>query len=104
MHEKSPESYAIATYLWVFGLAMLGGLVSFMKRLVKGRKWRTGEFIGEIAASAFAGVLAFYVCEYIGISQVASAAIVGIAGHSSSKVITLLEGATTEILNRFGKK
>jgi len=104
MPDKSPENYAIATYLWVFGLAMLGGVVSFMKKLMNGRKWKAGDFVGDIAASAFAGVLTFYICESLNVPQVASAALVGVAGHSSSKVMVVLEDVTTEVLKRFRGK
>ena len=62
MPEKSPEAYSFITYGWVFALAILGGVVSFMRKLQEGhtRVFNLVEFIGEIVTSAFAGVLTFW--------------------------------------------
>lgn len=56
MPEKSPEAYSFITYGWVFALAILGGVVSFMRKLQEGhtRVFNLVEFIGEIVTSAFA--------------------------------------------------
>lgn len=100
MPEKAPEDFAMITYLWVLGLAMLGGVVSFVKKLKDGKKWKVGEFVAEIATSAFVGVITFYVCQWFGLSQVGTAALVGIAGHSSSRAISVFESLLTNVLGR----
>lgn len=94
MPEKSPENYALLTYLWVFGLSVLGGVVSFMRKVKEGhaRAWNFAELFGEIATSAFAGVMTFYLCEWSGFAPLATAAFVGIAGHMGSRSIKVLEG------------
>lgn len=94
MPEKSPENYTLLTYFWVFGLSALGGAVSFMRKVREGhaRAWNFAELLGEIATSAFAGVMTFYLCEWSGFAPLATAAFVGIAGHMGSKAIALLEG------------
>lgn len=94
MPEKSPENYTLLTYFWVFGLSALGGLVSFIHKVKHGhaKAWNFAEFVGEIATSAFAGVMTFYLCEWSGFDQLATAAFVGISGHMGSKAIKLLEG------------
>ena len=91
--DKSPETYSALTYLWVFGLAALGGAVSFIRKIKLGhaRVFNVVEFIGEIFTSAFAGVLTFYLCEWSSFSQLATAAFVGIAGHMGSRAIFMLE-------------
>jgi len=60
MPEKDPTSYSFLTYVWVFGLAILGGVVSFMRKLQDGhaKVFNLVEFFGEIVTSAFAGVIA----------------------------------------------
>lgn len=88
MPEKSPETYAAATYLWVLALAILGGVVSYFKTL-KGRQWKATELAIEVATSAFVGITAFYLCEAAGIPQVFTAAVVGISGHFSNRALVL---------------
>lgn len=94
MPEKSPETYSFLTYGWVFALAILGGVVSFMRKLQDGhtRVFNLIEFIGEIVTSAFAGVLTFWMCEHSGLSPLVTAAFVGISGHMGSRAIFMAEG------------
>ena len=91
--EKDPTSYSFLTYLWVFGLSSLGGVVSFLNKLKKGhaRAFNIAEFMGEIATSAFAGVITFWLCENANISPLVTAALVGVSGHMGSRAILLFE-------------
>jgi len=92
--EKSPETYSVLTYLWVFGLSALGGAVSFIRKVKDGhaRAFNVAELFGELFTSAFAGVLTFYLCEWSGFAPLATAAFVGIAGHMGSRALFQLEG------------
>ena len=94
MPEKDPTSYSFLTYGWVFGLAILGGVVSFMRKLQAGhaKVFNIVEFLGEIVTSAFAGVIAFWLCENAEFSPLMTACIVGVSGHMGSRAIFLLEG------------
>ena len=94
MPEKDPTSYSFLTYGWVFGLAILGGVVSFMRKLQDGhtRAFNIVEFIGELVTSAFAGVLTFWMCEHASLSPLVTAAFVGVSGHMGSRAIFLVEG------------
>ena len=98
MPEKSPESYSFITYGWVFALAILGGVVSFMRKLQEGhtRVFNLVEFIGEIVTSAFAGVLTFWMCEHANISPLMTAAFVGVSGHMGSRALFMAEGWLTK--------
>jgi hypothetical protein len=93
MPEKDPTSYSLLTYLWVFGLSSLGGFISFINKLKKGhaRAFNIAEFMGEIATSAFAGVITFWLCENSNISPLITAALVGVSGHMGSRAILLFE-------------
>lgn len=93
MIEKDPTSYSFLTYLWVFGLSSLGGFISFMNKVKKGhaRAFNIAEFMGEIATSAFAGVITFWLCENADISPLVTAAFVGVSGHMGSRAIMLFE-------------
>lgn len=91
--EKSPETYGLFTYAWVIGLSAAGGAVAFMRKFKAGhvRAFNVVEFVGECATSAFAGVMTFYLCEWSNFTQLATAAMVGIAGHMGSRAIANLE-------------
>jgi len=93
MPEKDPTSYSFLTYGWVFGLAILGGVVSFMRKLQAGhaRVFNLVEFLGEIVTSAFAGVITFWMCEHSNLSPLVTAALVGISGHMGSRSIFMAE-------------
>ena len=93
MLEKDPTSYPLLTYAWVLGLSVLGGFVSFINKLKEGktRAFNIAEFLGEIATSAFTGVITFWLCENAQFSPLITAALVGISGHMGSRAISLFE-------------
>lgn len=64
-----------------------------MRKLRRGhvRAFNFAEFIGELSASAFAGVTTFYLCQWSGFSPVLTAALVGISGHMGSRAIFMME-------------
>lgn len=105
MLEKDPTSYSLLTYSWVFGLAILGGIVSFMRKLQEGhaRIFNLAEFIGEIVTSAFAGVITFWLCEHAQISPLMTAAFVGISGHMGSRAIFMAEKWLTKQFPKSGE-
>lgn len=90
---KSPWGYELAVYIWVTCLSTLGGVVSFMRKLKEGnaRAFNIIEFIGEIATSAFAGIITFFMCQWAGFSDLLTASMVAVSGHMGSRAIFLLE-------------
>ena len=84
--EKDPTSYSLITYTWVFCLAILGGIVNFMRKLQNGqaRIFNIAELVGEVVTSGFAGVICFWLCENANISPLVTAALVGIVANFSS--------------------
>ena len=91
--DPGPFDYPIRTYLWVFGLSILGGIVAYMRALRResNRTFRMIEFIGELCTSAFAGILAFWLCTAMEVPQLVMAATIGVAGHMGSSAIQLME-------------
>lgn len=89
----SPGDYSWLTYLWVIGLSVIGGVISFMRKIEAGeaRPFNFVELIGEMTTSGFVGVLTFWLCEANGIQPLIAAAMVGIAGHMGSRVLFQLE-------------
>lgn len=93
MEPKDPTSYSLITYLWVMGLSVGGGLVSYMHKLQLGvrRPFSLIEFIGELVTSGFTGVITYFLCESSGISPLLTAVFVGISGHMGSRALFLIE-------------
>lgn len=105
---KDPTSYTWITYAWVLVLAGLGGFVSFVRKVRVGQShpWSIAEFIGELATSAFAGLMTFYLCEAARIEPLMTAALVGVSGHMGSRAIYQFEmmmrsGSITKGLRAF---
>lgn len=93
MPEKDPLSYSLITYGWVILLSTWGGVVSFREKVRKriAKKINLVEFIGEISASAFVGLLTFYICEYYGANKLLEPAIIGISGHMGTRGLWMTE-------------
>lgn len=103
MPDKSPENIAAVQYFWVFALAMLGGTVSYLKKLKNGKKWKVTDLLIEVITAAFAGVITFYLCMWVGIADIGAAALVGVSGHFSSRAITLFGKILDKVLGKIGE-
>lgn len=93
MTVKDPLSYSLGQYGLMLGISVLGGLVSWYARVRAGKAelWSINALIGEVATSAFAGLLSFYLCEWAGFPPLLTASVVGISGHMGTRGIQLLE-------------
>lgn len=83
----------LITWLWVVGMSLLGGLVSFMRKVKAGhaRAWNFTEFVGEIATAALVGIITFNLCRWLTYPPSLTAALVGIASHMGSRALFKLE-------------
>lgn len=90
---KDPLSYPAKQYVFVLGVAMVGGLVSFYARVRKGEVMALNvtQLVGELATSAFAGMLCFWLCELSNAPQLLTASLVGVAGHMGTRAIATFE-------------
>lgn len=95
---KDPMGYPLKTYGFMLCVAVIGGLVSFYGKVRRKEVEALSimHLIGEIATSAFAGLLTFWVCEYFDIQQILTAPLVGVAGHLGAKTISWLESAAKQ--------
>ncbi|MBP8110709.1 MAG: phage holin family protein [Agitococcus sp.] len=96
MPEKNPFFTTIAdllTYAWVFGLAMLGGAASFVRRVRSGQAKYSNiiELIGELVVSAFAGLVTFFLCRSANFDEMLTAAFIAISGHMGTRIIFMFE-------------
>ena len=99
---KDPLNYPLKQYAFLLGLAVLGGFVSWYTRVRKGEiaAWNVHHLIGELATSAFAGLIAFWLCEWGNLPPMLTAAIVGVSGHMGAKAINFVE---TRLKSRLDK-
>ena len=79
----------LLTWLWILGLSLLGGFVSFYQKLKAGhvRAWNFTEFVGELATSALVGIITFKLCQWQGYSSDLAPALVGITSHMGSRAL-----------------
>jgi hypothetical protein len=88
---------AVITWLWIFGLSMLGGVASFLQKLKSGyvRAWNFTEFIGEITASGLTGIITANLCDAMNVPAPMKYALVGISSHMGSRALFKLEALFT---------
>ena len=104
--DKDPSTYGLITYLWVTGLAAWGGLINFYRKVKSGetRAFNVVELIGEIATSAFAGLITFWLCEAAQLDPLVTAALVGISGHMGSRALYQFERWAQALLGNVSSK
>jgi len=90
---KDPLNYPLKQYGFMLATALLGGLVSWYAKVRKGEisAWNVMQLIGELCTSAFAGLVAFWVCEYLNSPPLLTASLVGMAGHMGTRAIQTFE-------------
>lgn len=95
---KDPMSYPLKTYGFMLFVAVLGGVVSFYAKVRRGEVAGHSimHLVGEIATSAFAGLLTFWLCEYLNVPQILTAPLVGVSGHMGAKAISMFENAAKQ--------
>lgn len=90
---KAPLSYSLRDYGVVLSTALLGGLVGWYAKVRRGeiKAFSLITLIGELCTSAFAGLIAFWLCEWAKFPPLLTAALVGISGHAGTAAIARLE-------------
>jgi len=89
---KTPLSYSLNEYGVVLATALLGGLANwYTKAKSDPSGYSAAALIGELCVSAFAGVIAFWLCEYFELQPLLTAAAVGMAGHAGARGLDWLE-------------
>lgn len=99
---RSPLNISLREYGFLLFIALLGGLASWFGKVRRGELviWNLTALVGELCISAFAGLMAFYGCEYFGFSPWLTAAIVGMSGHAGARAIAWAESAGQRIAER----
>lgn len=99
---KTPLSYSLQEYGIVLATALLGGLANWWIKVRKGDVvgWSIAALIGELCVSAFAGLTAFWLCEWWGLPPLLTAAIVGMSGHAGARGLNALEIVGQRIMEK----
>jgi hypothetical protein len=86
-------SYTLKQWLFVLAMALLGGFVNWWGQVRRGELKATSvsSLVGELCTSAFAGLLAFFICEWADFPDMLTAAMTGIAGHMGTRGIAMFE-------------
>ncbi len=103
---KDPLDYSLRTYGLMLGVALLGGFVSWYTKVRKGElpPWSLNHLVGELATSALAGLLCFWMCEWAGFQPLLTAALTGIAGHAGTRSISAFEEWAAKRALKMGDK
>lgn len=90
---KDPLRYSLRDYGLVLAVALLGGGVSWYAKVKRGEVPGYGvlQLVGELATSAFAGLIAFWLCEWGNFPQLLTVALVAISGHMGTTAIQQFE-------------
>lgn len=99
---SDPLDVPLRQYALVLGIAMLGGLVSWLGKVRGGKlyAWQLMHLVGEITTSAFAGLLVFWLCELAEAPRMMTATLVGIAGHMGVRALSEIELWAQRLLQR----
>ena len=95
MPEKATEVVSnlaqLITWGWVAFMSLLGGLVSYYQRVDRRKiKHSAVRMFGEIAASAFVGLVTFELCDYSGIDFRLAAVFCGVSSYQGTKALIKL--------------
>ncbi len=87
---------------WVIGLAVLGGVNSFLHKYLRkdycGTLSKTGfffAFLHSVISSALAGMVGFWGCQEFNMSPHMTAIVVAMSGHMSSRWLNFTERLLT---------
>lgn len=86
MVEKVFESEWI-TYLWVFGMSIWGGMVSFFDSK---EQFSWVRLAAHLTSSSFAGMMMFYLCQYMHVPEPLTGMACGVAAHMGTSALVKL--------------
>lgn len=97
--ERDPLQIPLNVYAAMLSAALLGGFVSWFGRVRRGQAVvSVFNIVGEMATSAFAGLLAFWTCQAMGLGLTSTILVVAVAGHMGTRAIALAERRLQEKL------
>lgn len=100
---KDPLAYPLKQYAFILAVSLAGGIVNYIRRARNGDIPTLGiaGLIGELATSAFSGVLTFWACEYWNVPPLVTAGLTALAGHAGGNAIVWAESITKRKVEKF---
>jgi hypothetical protein len=86
---KDPWGYPLTTYLWVFGLALIGGAVKYLNQKSERFSWLI--LVRDLVTAGFAGLMTFWLCEWLNISGPLSAVLIATSGLMGTRALREVE-------------
>lgn len=74
----------VFTYLWVFGVSLWGGIVSYLETK-EPFSWR--RFLAHSCSASFAGMMTYFVCSASNVPGPLTGAICGLAAHMGTPAL-----------------
>jgi hypothetical protein len=88
MDGKDPFGYPVITYLAVIGLACFGGVVKYLNTATE---FKLGRLFIDVVTSALAGLMTFYMCNFLGITGSLSAVLIATSGLLGNRCFKTFE-------------
>ena len=85
-------------YILAVGLSVFGGLARMLNKKDK-RNISWGKIISEIVVSCFAGLMAFMLCDVLGLQGAYIGLICGVAGFAGSVFLDAITNFTFKLTN-----
>lgn len=85
---KDPFGYSLSQYLWVFGVALIGGAVKYLNN---SDRFSFVVLVRDLVTAGFAGLLTFWLCEWTNISGPLSAVLIATAGLMGTRALREIE-------------
>lgn len=82
--QKDPFGYPLGTYIWVFGVALIGGAVKYLNQ---SSRFSFVVLVRDLVTACFAGLLTFWVCEWMNIGGPLSAALIAVSGLMGTRAL-----------------
>jgi hypothetical protein len=99
----TPSQEVAIQYVVMLLLAIWGGFVAYIRKVNEGQPYVFWRMVGELATSAFAGILVGALMLDAGSSAVWAGASAGIAGHMGATIIKVAEDMLASALRAMGK-
>lgn len=77
--------YGWLTYLWVVGVSLWGGIVSFFEK--KGEPFSWVRLFAHLSSASFAGMMTFYICQAGHVPEPLTGVFCGVAAHMGTPAL-----------------